>query len=343
MGDLVQALPCVRHLRKATSGRITWVVDVGLAELIRGNPEVDEIIEFPRNPYAPLTLPRSGFQVLTRLVNRLRRESFDVAIDLQGLSRSWFVLKLARAELKIARGNFPFSDHVVPHRRSVKRHASLACFESLKPLEIPVPTSLAALTCPLLGTRRLEGLKEPRVCLLPFTTWPSKHWKSAGWAAVADWLLERDYKVSVVGGHRDSSKVGIIRSQMSLGPQLRDLTGRVPLADLNYLFAGSLLSVGVDTGPLHVAWASGCPTISLYGGSDPARTAPWPQESHLAIRAPGCRSCCQRRCRQNCLARLPVETVIEGIESRLAGIETQSAPILGRAPGPCGREEEIVE
>jgi ADP-heptose:LPS heptosyltransferase len=39
-------------------------------------------------------------------------------------------------------------------------------------------------------------------------------------------------------------------------------------------FARAALYIGNDTGPLHLAGATGCPTVGVYGWTDPAEWSP---------------------------------------------------------------------
>jgi ADP-heptose:LPS heptosyltransferase len=61
-----------------------------------------------------------------------------------------------------------------------------------------------------------------------------------------------------------------------------NLSGRTSIQQLSMLAKGALLSVGNDTGPMHVIAASGCPSLVLFSAaSDPARSAP--QGEHVKI------------------------------------------------------------
>jgi ADP-heptose:LPS heptosyltransferase len=47
-----------------------------------------------------------------------------------------------------------------------------------------------------------------------------------------------------------------------------------PIPMLAARFSRAALYIGNDTGPLHVAGATGCPTIGIYGWTDPAEWRP---------------------------------------------------------------------
>mgnify|MGYP001295169330 CR=1 FL=1 len=57
-------------------------------------------------------------------------------------------------------------------------------------------------------------------------------------------------------------------------PGSRDLTGKTSIAQLFALVRGARLAIGNDTGPMHVAAVTGCPTLVLYSdASDPTLCA----------------------------------------------------------------------
>jgi ADP-heptose:LPS heptosyltransferase len=70
--------------------------------------------------------------------------------------------------------------------------------------------------------------------------------------------------------------------------------------------------VGPDSGPGHLAAVVRTPYLSLFGPTDPGRTAPYGSED-LVIRSPiGCAPCYRRRCPglgTLCMRLLGVESV----------------------------------
>src|ERR1700687_4548393 len=76
MGDVIHALPAVASLKHSFPGsHLTWVVEPRWAVLLDGNPFVDRV----------LVLDRTSGGGLLRAWRELRAESFDFAVDFQGL------------------------------------------------------------------------------------------------------------------------------------------------------------------------------------------------------------------------------------------------------------------
>ncbi|MFB3903493.1 MAG: glycosyltransferase family 9 protein [Acidobacteriota bacterium] len=326
VGDILMATPAVSHLKQETGASITWVVDEGMAALLEDHPLADELLLYPRDPFHSSS--RNVRTFATRwvsLVKQLRRREFDVAIDLQGRPRSHLLLQAARAGRKVGRGLYPFVRHVVRHRRSVQRHAVLACFESLDclGLERPADPRLVLPARPKDDVRvqsvlRSAGATPGRYAvILPATTWPSKTWPPEYWAEVGDWLVHQGWDVLLVGSSGDRETAARVCSAMKRPGRVLSLCGVLSLRQLLPLFQQARLVLGGDTGPLHIAAVSEVPIAVLYGASDPLRTGPWPPGRAHVLMAPDCRCCRLPYCRRKCMSRLEPRLVIEAAAARL--------------------------
>src|SRR5262245_8378798 len=81
--DVVHALPALSSLRRRwPKAHIAWVVNRGLRGIVDGHPELDEVIPFDR---AAMRLSPRGLAAVGSFMAGLRRQRFDLVIDLQGL------------------------------------------------------------------------------------------------------------------------------------------------------------------------------------------------------------------------------------------------------------------
>ncbi len=337
IGDILMATPAVSHLRQELGASVTWIVDEGMASLLEDHPLVDELLLFPRDPFAQSAATPRGLARSVSLLRQLRSRTFDLAIDLQGRSRSYILLQTARADRKIGRGLFPFLPETVLHRRSVPRHAVLACFESLDllGLERPAAPRLILQSKPK-DEAKVENLLRSLgtgagryAVILPMTTWPSKNWPVGHWALVVDWLRQRGLDVLLAGSSRDEGVCAGICAVTKRSERVFPVLGLLTLRELLALFKRACLVLGGDTGPLHIAAVSSTPIVALYGASDPSRTGPWPAGRACILTAPGCRSCRLPRCRKKCMSKLEPGQVIEAasaslVHSTATGLVAQS-------------------
>lgn len=96
-------------------------------------------------------------------------------------------------------------------------------------------------------------------------------WPAARFAAVAAEILAAGRDVVLIEGPQDAGTPAAVTAV--LGRSLPVVRGEsIPM--LAARFARAALYVGNDTGPLHLAGAVGCPTVGIYGWSDPAEWKP---------------------------------------------------------------------
>jgi heptosyltransferase-1 len=255
MGDVIHALPAVASLKHSfPHSRLSWVIKPRWAPLLEGNPFVDEIIPFTRSAREILATRRL-----------LRRERFELAVDLQGLIQSALVAASAKA------------DKIVGLARSQARESFAAMFYSstvrtsaVHRVDRYLELVAAAGASNLLHTFPLPPGKpegklpdEAFVLACPLAGWGSKQWPMEHYTELA-----RRLKVPlVVNGPPDSENV------------LRQIQGaQVHLSGLEGLIDATRRAqaiVGVDSGPVHLAAALGKPGVAIYGPTDPASHGPY--------------------------------------------------------------------
>ena len=115
---------------------------------------------------------------------------------------------------------------------------------------------------------------------------PARRWPPERFAALADRLWdERGCQIVLTGAAGDAEANARVR-QASRAPTL-DLTGRTGLGTLAAILERVDLLVTNDSGPSHIAWARGVPSVILFGPTDPARWAPLDGGRHRPLHSPG--------------------------------------------------------
>src|SRR5690242_14503862 len=93
VGDAVHALPVVTALkRRHPDAHLTWVLQPGPASLVRGHPDVDEIVLFRRG---------AGWRAFADVRRALAGRRFDLVLDLQVYFKASIVTALARGPVKL--------------------------------------------------------------------------------------------------------------------------------------------------------------------------------------------------------------------------------------------------
>jgi len=118
-------------------------------------------------------------------------------------------------------------------------------------------------------------LPQPYALVVPGTSpthGGAKRWPIDRFAAIATLLAARGITPVVIGGARDAAAAATIRAAC---PAARDMTGRTTLQELAGIAARAAVTIGGDTGPVHLAAVAGSPVVALFSRySIPAQAAP---------------------------------------------------------------------
>ena len=119
----------------------------------------------------------------------------------------------------------------------------------------------------------------PLLVLAPTANWVAKVWPADRFVDLARRLTAPDgalpgARVAVVAGP-DERDAALPVLEALAGPGTLDLVGRLHLLAVASVFARCALFVGNDSGLMHIAAASGAPTIGLFGPSRDEHYAPW--------------------------------------------------------------------
>ena len=325
IGDVVNALVFASALKEHAPGtHLAWVVHDLSRPLVEGHPLVDRVHLWRRG---------AGPSGVRQLLRELKRERYELAIDLQRIAKSALLARLSgaprvlgfdRARTKelawlwtterIAPGD-PGA-HVIEQYLDVARHLSL-----------PRPHTLHRWPADPAAVRFAEGLLgelgAPPVLLNIGASKPANRWEPARFGALAAALVrERGVPVCLTGGPDDVAAARVALEAAGDGRGVRDLVGRTSLRELGELCARARLFVGCDTGPMHLAAARGTPVVALFGPADPRRTGPY-GSGHLVLRtSPPCAPCGRRTCNQPrhaCMLDLGVDLVLEAVLGGMAG------------------------
>jgi len=326
LGDLVLATPVLQALRdQLPQAQITMLVGPWSREVVARHPALDhvETCAFPgfqRAQQHPLT----PYLLLYRMAGQLRREHYDLAINLRpdfwwGAALLYLAAIPRRIGYSIEPGRvfltqaLPF---VEPEHASVSnlRLASTALqslqqeplSEPLSPERYPfsfIPTDEEkASVARLLADRGIDA-ETSLVVIHPGTGGAVKLWRSEGWAECADWLVQSSHRNTHTLLSKQETRI-ILTGTPKERPLLEEIARAMKQADpllfsemtiglLAALLARAKLVLGVDNGPLHLAIAQGTPTLQLFGPTDVRIFGPWGKAGkHTVItseqRCPGC-------------------------------------------------------
>lgn len=270
MGDVVHALPALTDmLAHDPSLQVDWLVEAPFAAIPALHPGVRLVLPLAWRRWRKKLGQRSTWDAIGSLRKELRRERYDLVLDLQGLLKSVMWGAQARgplagydrrsireplaALLYSRRATVPRSLHAVERcRRLAAAHLGYALPDTPPDFGIrpppavwPTPASYAVLVT---GASRPEKL------------WPEEHWiavgrhlQALGWTPVLLWGSEAE-------------KLRAQRIAEGCGGVLPPF---LSVRDTAPILAGAQFVVGLDTGFSHLAAAFGRPVVGIYCDHEP--------------------------------------------------------------------------
>ncbi len=326
MGDVVQALPLLRTLRRAfPHAHIAWVVNRSCADVLSGHPHLDEVVPFDRRAWSGVRNLLSASAGLTELVRGLRRRKFDLALDLQGLFRSGLITLLSGASMRMgfadAREFATIGYNRTVHTPTRDMHAVDRYMLFARELGLPadgepefvLPMCRAEADWAEEFVAGLRAERGPLVLVNPSARWATKRWPATRFAELIDSLVRVEGAVVVLTGS-DQDRPVVERVRRMSAENSIDLVGKTSLKQLVALLRRSDMLVCNDSGPMHLAAALGTPVLAFFGPTSPVRTGPYGEPTRCVVlrKELSCSPCYRRDCRRlRCLEAITSEEATE--------------------------------
>lgn len=323
----MQALPVLRLLKLHwPDSEIFWWIDSALAPLLEEDPDLAGIVRFERRRW---TIP-ANWPEIWHSIQWMRRQSFDLVIDLQCLLRSGAFAWLANGKFLIGldeprEGARGFYD-VAVRRASFHTHAADWYLAVLPALNVPVHGNFAWLPeRPSISAevkRKWDTASARWIVIQPGARWLNKRWPVEKYAELVRQLAAArpDVRFAILGSGDDcEAGAAIARAN----PQRTlDLTGKISLPEMIEWIRLSELMISNDTGPMHVAAALGKPVLAIFGPTEPRRTGPYRQLQNVVRVDLPCAPCLKPHCTYSkpmeCLQAISPELVFSRATSLLA-------------------------
>jgi len=270
MGDVVHALPVVSDICREQPGTsIDWLVEAPFAAIPALHAGVRRVLPLNWRKWRRQLWARETRVAIAALRSELKRERYDLVLDLQGLLKSalWGLqadgplVGYDRSSLRepLASLFYRRCAPVARHLQAVERNRRLAAAH----LGYAIPPSP-----PQFGIRVPTGLWQAgsaSAALIACASRPEKLWPEANWIAVGQRLRAAGLlPVLVWGNDEERARAQRIASGCD---------GVVPpflsVADTAVVLGQAHQIVGLDTGFSHLAAAFGQPTIGIYCDHEP--------------------------------------------------------------------------
>lgn len=324
IGDVIHALPVSYAIKESFPDvHLTWVVEPPAYDLLTMDSCVDEIITFHKKEFKSIGGFLTNYGPLKR---QIQRRSYDAVLDLQGLFKSAAIARLAKAPVKLGMCNMrELSDRISrpvigPHAQGhiVERYLDVARALGCRVDQVVFPLTVPEREADL--TRRIfsqagGNMGNPYVVFAIGANWPNKRWPIEYFAELSDWLYaQRLIPVIVGGGAVDEQRAAELCAAAEIPPI--NLVGRTNFKQLTCVLQHAQLTIGGDTGPVHLSAGVGTKTIMVMGPTDANRNGPYGQLENAIEVERSCKYCWNRACPKglDCLANITVQQVRAKVE-----------------------------
>ena len=319
LGDVARALCLPAHIKAHfPDSRLTWLVEEKWRDLVSEHPHIDRTIIFRRV---------WRLETVTDILGQLRKQSYDISLDLQRIFKSGLMALASGAKRRIGfhrrnakEMNWIFNNEHIRYQDenlSKLRHYLKFC----EHLGLPDPEILD------FGLRSLqsfassiESLQDPYIALVVGSSWPTKDWHPQGYHELIDKILGTERYRVVLLGDQTQIKTAVQLQDQCRSERVINLVGNTSLGGLTSVLENADAALGPDTGSGHLSAAVGTPYVTLIGPTEAKRVAPYGCE-HLVVKGDlPCSPCAKRKCvepQYDCMRAISADDVFEKLKLAL--------------------------
>lgn len=323
IGDVIHGIPVACALREALPHSfLGWIAEGTAGDILEDHPALDVLVRVPRRWWKS---PREVWQMR----RRLRDLRFDIAFDLQCLTKSAATAWLSGAQRRIGRSGVDGRElsrffnnelvlasgtHVIEQYLSMLRVLGIS--SPALHFNLPERPRDLQVVDQFLRESSLAGRRF--AVLNPAAGWPSKMWPAERYGELARYLHDKHNLASVAAwGVTNERPMAETIVATSGGHAV--LAPPTSMLEFGALCRRAALFVGSDTGPMHLAAAVGTPTISMHG---PSR-ADWcgaygPNNLRMQVRYEAGSSLERRRADDSAMRAITVEMVKHACDQLLS-------------------------
>ena len=326
LGDILQAFPAFLLLKKSLpNSKVDWIVNdncAGVLDYIR--KDLNNVIIFNRSKFKKKGRVVSEF---FNLVKTVRKDKYDLTIDMQGLIRSAFMAGISRSPIRAGFMDVRerFSSVFYNRKISIPWGVTHAIEKNVSLIAgiLGVYPVVPDFRLPDIGVdinRSLNNLGlsgKKYITVAPGARWETKMWPASFFASILDHVSEvfPELKILLLGSKSDIKVVKRVVEQCRKATPI-SLAGYTDIRELTEFIRKSELLLTNDSGPMHIAASMRVPVFAMFGPTLPERTGPYWQWNKIYQARSGCIKCLDRKCSTGtleCQSAISAQSVAEDI------------------------------
>ncbi len=312
IGDIVLSTIILDDLRKNFPlAEIHYLTETFAKDALANNPLVAKVH----------TMEKTEF--VLKVAARLRKEKYDLIIDLWSNPRSAQITFLTHAKYRVGfsyRGR-KYAYNILGTSEKGEHHSAEHNLEMLKALGIEITSKRIHFYTnreddnwakQFIKTNLPTGKKI--IGIIPSGGWPSKRCDATKWVEICTAIKQKyDAVFLILWGPGDESDADYIKNKLG---EDAILIPEVKIGKLSAFIKICDLVVANDSGPMHISAALGVPTLGIFGPTNPKAHGPYSPNSDYVIKEDlHCIICNKLECPYNheCMTQLSVDEVLRKV------------------------------
>jgi ADP-heptose:LPS heptosyltransferase len=266
IGEIVAATPILRALKEEFKCELHCAVKKSMFELLKDNPNVDDLIEY-----------RSD----SSIIETLKKEKYDVAVIFQASFKNSFICYKSGIKHRIggysrikrfptflySRRTFPIAlKHTLDYSFDIIKKIGVSRPKSPK-TEIYIDKKSRIIASKLLNKYNIKKYAVIHPGFGPLgKKSPPREWEPEKYAKISDYLSEKyglDVIITGLKEQGDIIKSIINKTRNKNKNRIHDFSGKTRLLELCYLLSKAEIVLAPDTGASHLTASFGVPLINL--------------------------------------------------------------------------------
>lgn len=262
IGDVILATGLIESIHQAfPEAKIDFVLRKGNESLLKNHPFVNKLYIWDKK--------KNKFSNLIKLIGQIRKERFDLVVNLQRFFSTGLIALCAKSKNKRGYDKNPLSfcyhkktEHFIGKNHETYRNFSL--IDDLKNIHYQKPHLYFTAE----EIQKVQPLKsQPFVCMAPGSVWFTKQLPIAKWAELI-LTISDNIKIYLIGAPVDAALCNEIRL-LSSHPKIEILCGKLTLTESAALMQHAEMNYVNDSAPLHLASAVNAPVTAFFCSTVP--------------------------------------------------------------------------
>lgn len=263
IGDVVLATPLIEKIKRFyPKSEIDFLLRKGNEGLLREHPKLHKIWIWDKK--------KSKYNSLAKLTRHIRRQKYDVLINLQRFASSGLLTTSSNAKMRIGFNKNPLSfafTHKFPHLIDGKNHEvdrNLSLIEHLtdtsfqRPKLYPTPADY----------EKVEQYQNaPYFCIAPASVWFTKQYPAEKWVELMD-RMHPERNIYLIGAPSDVELCASIQKQ-TIHPNVKILAGELNFLQSAALMEKARMNYVNDSAPMHIASAVNANVTAIFCSTIP--------------------------------------------------------------------------